>query len=107
MHLDRATVRRRHFPLRNARMARTAWVFLLALTTLSVGEKSASAEQFKKAAYYGAGQRPSEVAVGDLNNDGKADLIFADWLSNQIVILLGNGDGSFQKPITIPAPSPT
>jgi hypothetical protein len=88
-------------------MSRTAWTFLLAVVTLSVGALSASAGQFEKAAYYGAGHRPSEVAVGDLNNDGKADLIFADWLSNQIVILLGNGDGSFQKPITILAPSPT
>jgi hypothetical protein len=31
---------------------------------------------------------------------------FADYLSNQIVTLLGNGDGTFQKPIEFPAPSP-
>jgi FG-GAP-like repeat len=63
--------------------------------------------QFKKVAYYGAGQRPSQVITADFNNDGNADLVFADWLSNQLVILLGNGDGIFQKPITIRVPSPT
>src|SRR5207245_10626681 len=34
-------------------------------------------------------------------------LAFADWLSNQVVVLLGNGDGTFQKPLTFRAPSPT
>jgi hypothetical protein len=87
-------------------MARTAWVFLLALTTLSVGEKSASAKQFEKAAYYGAGQRPSTLVAAHLTHGGNLDLAFADWLSGQLVILLGNGDGTFQPARKFRVPNP-
>ena len=68
---------------------------------------NASAGQFEKAVYNRAGMLPSEVVTADFNNDGNADLAFADWLSNQVVVLLGNGDGTFQKPLTFRAPSPT
>jgi len=29
---------------------------------------------------------------------GKVDLVVADYLSSQIIVLLGNGDGTLQKP---------
>jgi hypothetical protein len=88
-------------------MARTNRTLLLVLVAVVIGAPTASAGQFKKAVYYRAGMLPSQVVTGDFNNDGNTDLAFADWLSNQLVILLGNGDGTFQKPLTIRAPSPT
>jgi hypothetical protein len=75
--------------------------------TIVLMGSEASAGQFRKAVYYRAGMRPSEVITADFNNDGNADLAFADWLSNEVVILLGNSDGTFQKPLIIRAPSPT
>ena len=42
------------------------------------------------------GANPSLVIVGDVNNDGKSDLITADDPDNKASVLLGNGDGTFQ-----------
>ncbi|MCA1615765.1 MAG: FG-GAP-like repeat-containing protein, partial [Acidobacteria bacterium] len=36
-----------------------------------------------------------DFAVGDLNNDGKLDLVFAGYHARSIVALLGNGAGQF------------
>jgi hypothetical protein len=39
------------------------------------------------------------VAVADFNGDGKADVAGANELDNNVSILLGNGDGTFQAPV--------
>ena len=44
---------------------------------------------------FGAGTSPQYIAAGDFNNDGKADLAIANFGSNNVTILLGNGNGSF------------
>jgi len=36
------------------------------------------------------------VAVGDVNGDGKPDLVVANGTSNDVTVLLGNGDGTFK-----------
>jgi hypothetical protein len=45
---------------------------------------------------------PLAVTVGDLNGDGKADLAVATQIfnTNDVTILLGNGNGTFQTPVT-------
>lgn len=45
-----------------------------------------------------------QLAAGDFNGDGKVDLAVADGGSNksngELVVLLGNGDGTFRQPIS-------
>lgn len=40
------------------------------------------------------------IASGDFNRDGKADLALVETDSNKIAILLGRGDGSFEKGVS-------
>jgi hypothetical protein len=52
--------------------------------------------RFKARIDYGVGDEPESVAIGDLNGDGALDLAVANYTSNDVSVLLGNGDGTFQ-----------
>ncbi len=54
---------------------------------------------------YPAGSSPHSVAVGDFNGDGIPDLVVANFGSNTVSILLGNGQGSFKAAVNYPAGS--
>jgi hypothetical protein len=48
------------------------------------------------------GQSLSAIVTADFNGDGKLDLAVTDSVGNAVIILLGNGDGTFGTPTTIP-----
>lgn len=59
--------------------------------------------------YPSGGIAVDNVAVADLNGDSKPDLVVSncgvsggcgDGVSGQVAVLLGNGDGTFQSPVT-------
>ena len=54
---------------------------------------------------FSLGQSLSAVLTGDFNGDGKLDLAMADSSGNAVIIVLGNGDGTFGMPMTIPVGS--
>jgi hypothetical protein len=49
---------------------------------------------------YAVGASPAGVATGDLNADGNLDIVTVNQGSNDISVLLGNGDGTFQAAVT-------
>lgn len=65
---------------------------LMAFMTIAA---AASTVQFKPVQSYVVGTNPTSVAVGDLNGDGKPDLVIGNSGSNNVSVLLGNGDGTF------------
>ena len=52
-----------------------------------------------------AAANPSAVATGDFNGDGNQDIAVADMTNDRVLILLGNGDGTFQAPVAYPTGS--
>jgi len=48
---------------------------------------------------YSVGESPSGVAAGYLNDDGFLDLVTANSVGDNISVLLGNGDGTFQPSV--------
>src|SRR5207302_1601383 len=50
---------------------------------------------------FAAGTGPASVAVGDVNGDGRLDLVTANYTSNDVSVLLGTDPGSFQTQQTL------
>lgn len=51
---------------------------------------------------FDTGIAPAEVALGDFNNDGNADIAITNTSDNTLSVLLGNGDGAFQTQVLYP-----
>ena len=51
----------------------------------------------------GTGSNPLSMVAGDFNRDGNLDLAVANYRSDNVTILLGNGDGSFTTAEGTPA----
>jgi FG-GAP-like repeat/FG-GAP repeat len=51
---------------------------------------------FQDGVYYTAGTWPTGVTIGDLNLDGKVDLVATLYHANSFSVLIGNGDGTLQ-----------
>ena len=72
-------------------------------TTLMLPAAAWAAVTFAPAVHVPAGDGPSATAVGDLNGDGKPDLVTGNADSNSVSVLLGNGVGGFAPAVQYPA----
>ena len=59
--------------------------------------------QAPRAVYLGPGTNPRSVAIADFNRDSLPDLALANAAANNVSVLLGIGDGTFQPALTVPA----
>jgi hypothetical protein len=55
--------------------------------------------------YFPVGTSPNALIVGDINGDGRLDLATANGKSNDVSLLLGNGNGTFQSQLRFPVGS--
>src|SRR5215831_11508264 len=82
-------------------MTRPFWLATTLVLVTVATPASTFAQQFLPPVFYNLGAanaEPGAVIAVDLNNDGNLDLIALDSFPGDIVVLLGNGDGSFQAP---------
>src|SRR6185503_16324385 len=79
-------------------MAKPALLVAATLSVLSLVPATARAQAslLNAPRDFVSGGNPFSVAVSDLNGDGKPDLAVANYGSNNLSALLGNGDGTFQ-----------
>jgi hypothetical protein len=82
--------------------ASTIIFFLVALAVSTVPPINAQSIPFNGPRDYLVGGSPQSVVVGDFNGDGRPDIATANWITNNISVLLQNSDGSFQSVINYP-----
>ncbi len=68
---------------------------LAALVITAPVSTTATAPRFNNGVSYTVGNQPQCVRTGDFNEDGVIDLVSADFASNAVSVLLGNGNGTF------------
>ncbi len=56
-----------------------------------------SGSTFQGVNKYKAGERPASVKVGDMNGDGRLDVMTADYVSGNITVFLNTGDGNLKE----------
>lgn len=89
------------YPTRRGRRGvRRAAILVCIGTTLVLGGVARSAAgpslSFAAANQYAAGKRPCSMAIGELNGDGKSDIVTADCDSNKVSVLRNRGDGTLE-----------
>jgi FG-GAP-like repeat/Abnormal spindle-like microcephaly-assoc'd, ASPM-SPD-2-Hydin/FG-GAP repeat len=52
----------------------------------------------------GTGAYPSGFVLGDFTGDGKFDIVVGDFPNADLVLLKGNGNGTFQSPVVLSSP---
>jgi hypothetical protein len=83
----------------SSRAGRRVAIILLSVALLAacygLNIRPAAAQTFAPKVDYTTGATPYSVAVGDFNGDGKLDAALANYGSNTMSVLRGNGNGTF------------
>jgi large repetitive protein len=66
--------------------------------SILLNESAPSVALFSTATFIPVGNNPGAIASADFNHDGDQDLVVADYGSQNVDVLMGNGDGTFHAP---------
>jgi len=89
-------------------MQRVVNRYVLVILLMGMSQGIAIAQLFSPTVNYGVGDVPYSIFSNDFNGDTFNDLVTANWYSNNVSILINNGDGTFQSEINFTADdSPT
>lgn len=66
--------------------------------SLFTGRGNGTFNAERRIAAGGVGARPRSLALGDLDDDGDADLVVANSNADKVAVLLGDGTGAFAAP---------
>ncbi len=89
--------------LLRASSARLVPLFLPVAVLLSPPATGASSASLFDGFRPPVGQQPNSITLADLNADGKLDLVVGNCGSQDVSVLLGNGDGTFAPQVRYPA----
>jgi len=62
---------------------------------------------FRTAVAYDTGGTPDSIAIGDVDGDGKPDVVAANYTSDTVAVLLNNDDGTLQPASTYASAGPS
>jgi hypothetical protein len=74
-------------------------------TSLSLAPGAASDGSFSSTVQVGVGASPYNLASGDLNGDGRLDVVTANYGGGSISVLMGNGNATFAPAVNYAAGS--
>jgi hypothetical protein len=75
------------------------------VVALPPGARAVAPAQFGSATNFAVGYDPRWIAAADLNQDGKLDIVTANWGSSSVSILQGVGSGAFTNRTDYPGVS--
>ncbi len=78
---------------------KAARLLVLLLVAMSAVAQSVPPLRFAPSAKYPVGSKVTRIATGDLNGDGKPDIVVCDQNNHNIYVLLNKGDGTLLAPV--------
>ena len=77
------------------------WIFLLGIF-LIIGQQSVSAVNYFSTNRFSVGDKPKSAIIGDFDRDEILDIAVCNFNGDDVSILIGNGDGTFQPKVDYP-----